>query len=78
MKFEKYKSGIKGLSKYYLGIDKPVDELVSKRRQICTACPKLTELQNKSGTFKKVCAECGCFIIPKTKIKSEKCPIGKW
>lgn len=24
------------------------------------------------------CDECGCFVVPKAKIKSESCPIKKW
>ena len=26
----------------------------------------------------KRCAECGCFMLIKTKLKGVKCPLGKW
>lgn len=24
------------------------------------------------------CMECGCIVLVKTKLKDEKCPLGKW
>jgi hypothetical protein len=41
------------------------------RLDICNTCPQLTK-------HSKQCKECGCFVFLKTKLSSEKCPLGKW
>lgn len=41
----------------------------NKRIQICNVCE-----YNRM----KVCAQCGCMIDLKTKLKKAECPIGKW
>lgn len=43
------------------------------RRKMCETCPF-----KKKGTLGHYCSKCGCYIKPKTAIKSESCPIGKW
>jgi len=40
-----------------------------ERLKICGECPKA-----KAG----FCKECGCMLAAKTRVKSEKCPLGKW
>jgi hypothetical protein len=46
----------------------PNDRLI-----ICKACP---EYINR-GLLSK-CNACGCFLLAKTKLKTQKCPVGKW
>ena len=40
------------------------------RLGICEKCDKRNKLN--------MCAECGCFIITKTKLKNAECPLNKW
>lgn len=48
-----------------------VDDATKKRRAaICATCPHKTALNR--------CKKCGCFIALKTKLNTEKCPVGKW
>lgn len=42
---------------------------VARRREICKTCEFF-----KNGR----CLKCGCFNKYKNKLKTEKCPIGKW
>ena len=44
------------------------DEL-NKRLELCASCEYL---------INKRCLKCGCFIEVKTRLKTSKCPIGKW
>ena len=78
MDLNKYKKGALGLSKFYLGIDKSDDMMADRRRAICMECPKLKADNRKIATYKYKCGECGCFMEPKIKIKTEKCPLNKW
>ena len=57
------------LLKSELGIDAATDDEMSKRRSLCESCPKMDF---------GVCTDCGCFLAAKVKLKSEKCPEGKW
>ena len=41
-----------------------------RRAVICATCPNKTILNR--------CKKCGCFVALKTKLKTEKCPEGKW
>ncbi len=40
------------------------------RRAICNTCPNRTNLGR--------CKKCGCFTNLKTRLTTEKCPVGKW
>ena len=46
------------------------EETVTQRSELCNNCPSYSRL--------KICAECGCIMPLKVKIKSSVCPIGKW
>lgn len=46
-------------------------EIAEERYSICVDCPRFTSLT-------KMCKECGCFMVAKTKLKNAHCPIGKW
>jgi hypothetical protein len=46
-----------------------------RRLAICLACPSL-DPDGWGGSGR--CLECGCSVKAKTKIRSQKCPIGKW
>jgi hypothetical protein len=47
------------------------EELSKSRMDICNECPSLIQLT-------KMCKECGCFMLMKTKLKEATCPLGKW
>lgn len=44
-----------------------------RRLTICKECPSLTPA--KLGWK---CADCGCYVKPKSLIPQQKCPLGKW
>lgn len=47
------------------------DENAKKRLEICKLC-----FFYDGNNYR--CSKCGCFMIPKTKLKSSSCPIQKW
>lgn len=58
---------------YYRILNKHYD--ISKDRlKICKKCPK-REIIKYVGD---ICGECGCILDNKTRIKDEKCELGKW
>lgn len=70
-----FKNGVKSIFEAAKNIATGVDQYVStnteiERKEICKACPKLMVTRQ--------CGECLCFIDFKTKLKQEKCPLGKW
>lgn len=44
-------------------------ELSKMRKKVCRKCI----YENKG-----ICEKCGCFLIAKSLLKNEECPIGKW
>lgn len=46
-------------------------ELSAERLNICKNCQSLDKKYIR-------CLECGCFLLAKTKISFEECPLGKW
>jgi hypothetical protein len=44
-------------------------EAMARRSQLCETCDFYTE-----GT----CARCGCLIVSKVLLNTEKCPVGRW
>jgi len=62
-------SGIVGNIKAISGIDRPSEEVIEKRWQICKNCEHNKFL---------ICQECFCIISQKIKVASEKCPVGFW
>ena len=65
---EKAKGAVK-LAKAELGVDDVSLDVLQARREACSSCE-----HNDFGR----CSDCGCYLWAKTKLKSEKCPIGKW
>lgn len=49
---------------------KPV-QLHEYRQMVCNACDRHFKPTNQ-------CKECLCFLKLKTRIQSQKCPLGKW
>lgn len=60
------KDGFKNVSK----------EEHQRRLNICLRCPSYDPDGWGRGIGR--CRECGCAVKAKTKIKSQKCPVGKW
>jgi len=50
--------------------------LSDKRLAICKECPESRDLFNRGWI--NYCNICGCMLKIKTRIKSNKCPKGKW
>ena len=44
--------------------------LREKRYNICLKCEHLANV--------RICKKCGCFVIGKTKLLNQKCPVNKW
>ncbi len=51
------------------GVDKQLVQL-AERIEECKKCPELNQF--------KFCRQCGCHMPLKVRIKSARCPIGKW
>jgi len=52
----------------FLMLFTPTNQWQKDRLNSCNRCAPKTDL----------CPLCGCFKVPKTKVKSEKCPLGRW
>lgn len=46
-------------------------KIYSKRLLTCISCPAFSKES-------KVCSECGCFMIIKTKLPGATCPLNRW
>ncbi|MGA1046372.1 MAG: DUF6171 family protein [Phycisphaerales bacterium] len=62
-------SGAVRLLQSEIGIGVASDEIVADRRRACESCDRWDHGR---------CRECGCFTFAKTKLRSERCPLGKW
>lgn len=70
--WQQWKENLGDSRPWHLITQDPVDEdTEEKRYNICLLCPELIKST-------KQCKKCGCFMKAKTKIKSSRCPIGKW
>ena len=65
---DKVKGAVK-LASAELGIDDVSLDVLNNRRDECSKCDL-----NDFGR----CLSCGCYLWAKTRLKKEKCPIGKW
>ena len=74
--------GAKGLAKCALQrarlqVDEADEPTRLTRLEVCRACPILTRKDGKMTTLSR-CGGCGCFVLCKTAVKSERCPKGRW
>jgi hypothetical protein len=53
----------------------PAPGLYARRVAICRECPAFLPAGRVVGAR---CAECGCFLKLKARIRGAKCPVGKW
>lgn len=58
-----------GILKSIFGIDCIASQYQAERMVICSMCQFFRN---------KKCFLCGCYLVHKTRLKSEKCPAGKW
>ena len=65
----KLMTGAKGLFKSILGIGLATQEVITARQIICDSC----EFKEESK-----CGKCGCWLVHKTRIAEESCPMGYW
>lgn len=68
-KLQKFKYGVKGITKATLGLGLASEQEIDARRAICNSC------EYRKG---KMCGSCGCLLSAKTKLAEEKCPMGFW
>jgi hypothetical protein len=61
--------GAAGLIQSELNIGVAADEVIAARRAACEACDQWDHGR---------CKSCGCYTFAKTRLRSEKCPLGKW
>jgi len=82
MKLEQLIRGAIGLAKATAGIQPAQLEVVLVRRRKCQKCGEITK-DTADWPFRKQfgpwgCRACQCFIDPKTRLRNERCPMGKW
>ena len=72
-KWEEYKkkNGVTPLDLLNPRTQHTTDEEAKARLDICKECPFFIKATTQ-------CTKCGCFMFAKTKLKSAKCPEGKW
>ncbi len=70
--------GAAGLAKAAAGIDKADSRTIAARRAACLQCEHLHQDGRLRMSTGAICWECRCFLIAKTRIAGETCPIGKW
>lgn len=56
---------------------KHVEEIASKRKEICSNCEHNSKFY-KTLRFDEHCMECGCTLSAKVRSLESECPIGKW
>lgn len=61
--------GAIGLIKSIFGIDIITSQKQFERMKICSICENFS---------KRRCNVCGCYLVHKTRLKSEHCPKNKW
>ena len=67
-------TGMVGLTKAALHVERAADPVIRQRRALCAACPTATAGSSRTSR----CLACTCFIYPKTATATEKCPFDKW
>ncbi len=68
-----YWQALINLYKYFWDIDRAGTAVQYDRLKQCNSCPFLTY----SFALRR-CSLCGCFLVPKTGIDSQKCPDDRW
>ena len=58
---------------YYLLFSKN-EKLATKRIAICNRC----DLKTHVDMIGDICAECGCVLEAKARVKDEQCELNKW
>lgn len=77
-------SGAKGIAQNMMGINQASVDVMMQRRDKCRQCEfatrntKRLERSTKGLTTLSRCTKCNCFIAAKTKLVTERCPIGLW
>ena len=67
-------TGVAGLTRAALHVDRTPEVELRRRRGTCAACPRATAGSARTSR----CSVCACFIHPKTALASEHCPQGLW
>ena len=69
--------GAIGISKSMLGMGVAPPNVQKKRMELCQECPKAVRCAPHAPPV-CFCKACGCYLKHKTRLKSERCPMGKW
>ncbi|MGC4070217.1 MAG: hypothetical protein QM784_37265 [Polyangiaceae bacterium] len=76
--------GASGLTQAALGRGQASADVIERRRRECCTCEHLIGPFAASGsganqlTATNLCRMCGCFVLAKTTLRAEKCPIHRW
>ena len=77
-------SGATGLAKVALRVKLADSSEIQCRRDHCRKCSFATRNASRIDrptaglTTLSRCLKCSCFIVAKTQVLSEKCPLGQW
>ena len=80
----KWAKGAVGITKSTLHIDRAPKAQIESRLDTCRECDEVTRSRKpkfakaKGLTNLSRCRICKCFVVAKTKIAGEVCPLSKW
>lgn len=70
-------SGAVKLGTAAMGLRQAQVGVIEARRVICRQCPHATPCPVMKDR-KCLCTQCGCLLVAKTRLRDERCPLGKW
>lgn len=72
---QKVVNGAVGIAKAVTGTDRPSEEVIAHRSQICNGCPRRDTMPVLGVP---ICGVCNCIINAKIVIASQSCPLNYW
>ena len=76
--------GVAGLGKAAVGADPVSEQVLAERQEGCRVCEQATgKVMTRIEGFEVLsvgsrCRKCQCLISAKTRVGSERCPLGVW
>ncbi len=69
--------GAVGIAKSVVGVDRAPSAEVVRRLAVCGACEQGVPCKRDSSRACR-CSVCRCALSLKTRVASERCPLGRW
>ncbi len=69
--------GTMGVARSVLGVQKLSQGAIRQRMDVCRECEHSVACKHNARQVCK-CKACGCWLSLKTKLRNERCPVGKW